>query len=174
MGLILPSLADVIIAGVHPSDAGAASGLVNTGLQVGNAIGVAIVGVILFSVLGAHAGNSAQLATPHISTQLAALGVPADERQQTVHDFQRCFIDKAQQEDPAATPTSCRDQTARPTATQDQGLRQALTTATIQARKDNFAAAIQRALQYEVAVFIAAFALLFLLPRTTGFHSAVP
>lgn len=166
MGLILPSLADVIIAGIHERDAGAASGLINTGLQVGNAIGVAVIGVILFSVLGSHAENSAQMATPQISRQLAELGVPVDVRQQTVQGFRRCFVDKAHQQDPAASPASCRNETAQLPTALNQELRQTLSTAAVQARKDNFVAAIQHALLYEVTVFSATFALLFLLPGT--------
>lgn len=165
MGLILPSLADVIIAGVHRRAAGPASGLINTGLQVGNAIGVAVIGVILFSVLGSHAETSAQTATPQISTQLAALGVPAGVRQQTVQDFRRCFVDETHQEDSAATPASCRDQATQLPPTLDQEVRRILATASVRARKDNFAVAIQHALLYGVVVFSVSFALLFLLPR---------
>ena len=166
MGLILPSLADVIIAGVHERNAGAASAVLNTGMQVGNAVGVAIIGVILFSVIGSHAGRSAANVAPQISRQLTALEVPATARESAIQAFQVCFTDSSRQEDPAAVPASCRGNQAGqlPGAVQ-QKIHTVLTTAATEARKDNFAAAIQRALLYEVGVFLATTGLLFLLPR---------
>lgn len=166
MGLIIPSLADVILAGVHERNAGAASGVLNTGMQVGNAVGVAVIGVILFSVVGAHAGSSAATVAPQISRQLAALDVPGAVRESAVHGFRECFVDRSRQEDPAAVPASCRGNVGGqlPFAVQRR-IHTVLTAAATQARKDNFAAAIQRALLYEVGVFLATVGLLFLLPR---------
>jgi hypothetical protein len=131
MGLIIPPLADVILADVHERHAGAASGVVNTAMQVGNAIGVAIVGVILFAALGSHAASSA-----------AKAHVPVPQR--------ACFVDRMQEEDPAAVPASCRGVAPSP--------------AFAQARQDDFVAAIERALLYEIGVFAVTFGLLVLLP----------
>jgi EmrB/QacA subfamily drug resistance transporter len=165
MGLILPSLADVIIAGVHQRNAGAASGIINTGMQVGNAIGVAIIGVILFAAIGSHAARSAASVEPQISKQLDALQAPPALRAQVLSGFRRCFVDRSHQEDPAVVPASCRELASAqlPPATQRE-LRAVLATAGVKARKANFVTAIQRALSYEVAVFAATFLLLFLLP----------
>jgi len=165
MGLTLPSLADVIIGGVAERDAGAASGLINTGLQVGNAVGVAIIGVILFSVLGSHAEDSAKLASPQISRQLTTLGVPAKTRAVTEQGFRACFVDSARQQDPAATPASCRGQASQSDEESTKMTGQVLAAAGDWARKDNFAAAIQRAMAYGVAVFTSSFVLLLLSPR---------
>jgi EmrB/QacA subfamily drug resistance transporter len=60
MGLVLGPLANVVMAGVEPRHLGAASGVFNTGLQVGTAAGVALVGIIFYAnltadtVAGAH------------------------------------------------------------------------------------------------------------------------
>jgi EmrB/QacA subfamily drug resistance transporter len=166
MGLILPSLADVIISGVHERNAGTASGLINTGLQVGNAIGVAAIGVILFSAVGSHAQASAQAGTAQLSARLTALGLQADARERAVTGFRTCFVDKTKQEDPTVIPASCRPETGQLSAPLAEKLRETLTAAEVAAGKDNFAASIQRALYYEMAVFSATFVLLFLLPRT--------
>jgi EmrB/QacA subfamily drug resistance transporter len=131
MGLIIPPLAEVILADVDERHAGAASGVVNTGMQVGNAVGVAIVGVILFAALSSHAAGSA-----------AKAHVPVAQR--------ACFVARMQEEDPAVVPAACRGVAPSP--------------AFARAREDDFVAAIERALLYEVGVFAGTFGLLLLLP----------
>jgi EmrB/QacA subfamily drug resistance transporter len=51
MGMVAPTLIDVTLTGVRVRDAGSASGVVNTALQLGGAIGVAVIGVIFFGLL---------------------------------------------------------------------------------------------------------------------------
>jgi EmrB/QacA subfamily drug resistance transporter len=51
LGLVAPTLVDVVLAGVDPRDAGTASGALNTALQLGAAIGVALIGVVFFGAL---------------------------------------------------------------------------------------------------------------------------
>jgi EmrB/QacA subfamily drug resistance transporter len=63
MGMVAPTLVDVVLAGVPDRDAGSASGVLNTAFQLGGAIGVAIVGVIFFGLLpegGAPAADPAE------------------------------------------------------------------------------------------------------------------
>lgn len=75
MGMVLTPLVSVTLAAVGPHHAGAASGVQATGTNLGNAIGVAVIGVVFFAaVRGGYAhAFSASL------TWLAAipLGVPA-------------------------------------------------------------------------------------------------
>ncbi|MDQ3809139.1 MAG: MFS transporter [Chloroflexota bacterium] len=52
MGLVVAPLVDVILAGVHGRDAGAASGVLNATGQLGQAIGIAAIGALYFAVLG--------------------------------------------------------------------------------------------------------------------------
>jgi EmrB/QacA subfamily drug resistance transporter len=51
MGMVAPTLMDVILGGVGERDSGSASGVVNTAMQVGGAIGVAVVGAVFFGAL---------------------------------------------------------------------------------------------------------------------------
>ena len=60
MGMVAPTLMDVVLATVRDRDAGSASGIVNTAMQVGGAIGVAVVGAVFFSALQ-HGGPMAAL-----------------------------------------------------------------------------------------------------------------
>jgi EmrB/QacA subfamily drug resistance transporter len=50
MGMVAPTLVDITLAGVPGRDAGSASGVLNSALQLGGAIGVALIGVIYFDV----------------------------------------------------------------------------------------------------------------------------
>jgi EmrB/QacA subfamily drug resistance transporter len=51
MGLGIAPLATIILSGMRPEQAGSASGALSTMQQVGNALGVAIIGVIFFGAL---------------------------------------------------------------------------------------------------------------------------
>ena len=48
LGLVAPTLIDVVLAGVDPRDVGAASGVRSTASQLGGAIGVALIGLIFY------------------------------------------------------------------------------------------------------------------------------
>ena len=71
MGLGIAPLATIILSGMRPEQAGSASGALSTAQQVGNALGVAIIGVIFFGAINAHA---ASIATA-FELSLAALAV---------------------------------------------------------------------------------------------------
>lgn len=51
MGFAVAPLASTVLSRITPQHAGSASGMLTTGIQVGNALGVAIVGVIFYGVL---------------------------------------------------------------------------------------------------------------------------
>ncbi|MFL6139508.1 MAG: MFS transporter [Frankiaceae bacterium] len=54
-GLALAPLASTVLMRVKPQHAGAASGVLSTILQVGNAIGVAVIGIVFYRALGSPA-----------------------------------------------------------------------------------------------------------------------
>jgi EmrB/QacA subfamily drug resistance transporter len=53
MGLSMPAMFDLILAEVPTRHAGSASGVVNTVMQVGSAVGIAVVGVVFFGLVEA-------------------------------------------------------------------------------------------------------------------------
>jgi EmrB/QacA subfamily drug resistance transporter len=59
MGLAIPPLINLVLRAVPPSDAGAASGMMVTAQQIGNALGVAVVGTVFFSELGSSLSTTA-------------------------------------------------------------------------------------------------------------------
>ncbi|MFJ8825492.1 MFS transporter [Streptomyces sp. NPDC102467] len=52
MGLAIAPLVSTVLARVKPQHAGSASGVLTTGLQVGNGLGVALIGLVFYNVLG--------------------------------------------------------------------------------------------------------------------------
>ena len=68
-GLFITPNVDFIVATVDPGDAGAASGVIGTAQRVGSAIGIAIIGTVLFGTLHFSAGpNAVALAFGHSAT----------------------------------------------------------------------------------------------------------
>jgi EmrB/QacA subfamily drug resistance transporter len=108
MGAVIAPLADILLAGVDKQHAGSASGLFNTSIQVGASIGVAVIGVIFFGLLGSQSGPAAASVAPQLRSGLAAAGVPAATAAQIRGRFQACLHDRLVAADPTVTPASCR------------------------------------------------------------------
>jgi hypothetical protein len=65
MGLVITPLTATVLAGLEPQRAGAASGALATMQQVGNALGVAVTGVLFFGALdGGFGPDPAAAAAP--------------------------------------------------------------------------------------------------------------
>ncbi|MFZ2051010.1 MAG: MFS transporter [Solirubrobacteraceae bacterium] len=56
MGIAVPTLIHLAVRDVPSSDAGTAAGIFSTAQQVGNGLGIAILGTVFFSVLGTRTG----------------------------------------------------------------------------------------------------------------------
>jgi EmrB/QacA subfamily drug resistance transporter len=70
-GIVLPSLVRITLAPVMPEKAGMAAGVVSTAIQMGSAVGVAVIGTIFFSVLD----NSGAFRTAFIVALCCLTGV---------------------------------------------------------------------------------------------------
>jgi len=81
MGLIFASCFNTATSGTQPSDAGVASALVNTGQQVGGALGTALLNTIAATVtasyIGAHQGSASVLADAAVAGETTAFLVSA-------------------------------------------------------------------------------------------------
>ncbi|MFE1886222.1 MFS transporter [Streptomyces diastatochromogenes] len=71
-GVTLPALTGVVMSKVPPQQAGVASGLLSTGQQFANTIGVAVFGVIFFNALGDHPSKSGYV---HALTVVGGTGI---------------------------------------------------------------------------------------------------
>ena len=160
LGCFIAPLTNLVLAGIKGREAGSASGVLSTTQQVGGALGVALIGLVLFGLLGGHAGDAARQERGRLSTSLTAAGLPAGAAQPAVARFERCFVIRAKSPEPSRTPAGCAAPTGGPKAV---GV--AFAAAGRQANKDNFLYAIERTLLFEVLVFGAACLLVRLLPK---------
>jgi EmrB/QacA subfamily drug resistance transporter len=169
LGLTVAPLVNVILAGISGRNAGSASGALTTIQQVGGAVGVAIIGVIFFGLLSSQAAPTVGRVAPQLRSGLETAGLPAPTVDQVAGGFRVCFEDRAGAKDPSTTPASCQrlqSQAASQGGSQLQGQQagQVLQAAATDARKQDFVAAIERTLWYEVAVYALSCLLVFLLP----------
>jgi dipeptide/tripeptide permease len=75
MGLVLAPLASTIMQSLEPERAGAASGMLTTMQNVGNAIGVAVTGVIFFGALHAGYARAFELAAGELAILLVGVAL---------------------------------------------------------------------------------------------------
>jgi Na+/melibiose symporter-like transporter len=75
-GLVLIPLINIIISRAKPEDAGAASGVLNTMIGVGNALGIALIGSMFFGMIGtatpatSHTGNHTNESNSNLNYQV--------------------------------------------------------------------------------------------------------
>jgi EmrB/QacA subfamily drug resistance transporter len=166
MGTVLAPLADILLAGVDRQHAGSASGLFNTSIQLGASIGIALIGVIFFGLLGSQAGPAAAATAPQLRAGLAAASVPAPTAARIQGQFGACLHDRLVAADPTVTPASCRLASpagaARPLPA---AAGQVLARAGGAASRRDFAASLERTLGFQVGVFVLSFLLMLALPR---------
>jgi EmrB/QacA subfamily drug resistance transporter len=170
MGCVVAPIYPFLLAEVPIKDAGSASGVVNTIQQVGGAVGVAVVGVIFFGLLGSGAQTNVESVRTELSADLSAAGVPAQYQGSIVSNFETCFRDRANAKDFAAVPESCKSgesQIASFAAMQPQAadkIGEALKARGLEANQRNFMDAMERTILYQVAALVVIFFLSFLLP----------
>jgi EmrB/QacA subfamily drug resistance transporter len=175
MGIVVAPLVDIILAGVPRRDSGSASGVANTTMQIGSALGIAVIGVIFFALLTNHAPVAAASVEPEIRSGLQAAGVPEPVREQIVTGFTTCFTDRMAQKDPFVLPPSCVEAERQassaqlPAATAAQ-IEQVMSGATDRAVRSDFGNAMQRSVWFQAGLFVATFVLVFLLPRKLPHH----
>jgi MFS family permease len=172
MGTVLAPLADILLAGVDRQHAGSASGLFNTGIQLGASIGVALIGVIFFGLLGSQSGPAATATAPQLRAGLAAAAVPAGTAARIQDQFGTCLHDRLVAADPTVTPAACRlaspAGTARPLP---PAVHRLLASAGAAASRRDFAASLERTLWFQVGVFVLSFLLMLALPRHSRPHA---
>ena len=166
LGSVVAPLVNVVLAGIRGQDAGAASGVLSTVQQVGGAVGVAMIGVIFFGLLGSQAAGVADDVIPGLRAELQTAGLPPAVTQQVAAGFRTCFEDRSNAKDPSAVPASCARAQAQ--GQSQPQLAQVVGATADTARRQNFSRAFQRTLLFEIGVFLASFLLVFLLPQARG------
>jgi hypothetical protein len=170
MGCVVAPIYPFILAEVPIEDAGSASGVINTIQQVGGAVGVALVGVIFFGLLGSQALTSVESVRPELEADLTAIGVPAAMQPQILDGVEECFSDRANAKDLSAVPGSCKAGEAQiagfaahqPAAARN--IAEALETRGREANQRNFSLAMERTVLVQIGALVIVFFLSFLLP----------
>jgi len=171
LGMVIAPLADIVLARVPAQDAGAASGVFNTGLQLGNSIGIAVIGVIFFGMLGSQSGPAASTVAPALRSQVAAAGVPAAGAARIEAQFRTCLHDRLVAADPTVTPASCRPPAGEVIT---PPVHRALAVAGAGAVRRDFAASVVRSLWFQVGVFVLSFLLMLAWPAGAGRRAGSP
>src|SRR5215475_2552590 len=165
LGAVIAPLADIVLDRVPHQDAGSASGVFNTGLQLGNSIGIAVIGVIFFALLGSQSGPAASTVAPALHSQIVAAGVPAQNAVRLEAQFRTCLHDRLVASDPTATPASCKPPAG---VVLSPTVQRIVAGAGISAVRHDFAASLVRTLWFQVGVFFLAFLMMLAWPRGVG------
>jgi EmrB/QacA subfamily drug resistance transporter len=165
-GIALAAITGIVLGGVGDREAGAASGLLNTTFQLGSAIGVAVLGVIFFGLLGSQADASSRSVASQLRNELTAANITTSESSNVITEFRDCFHEQMNSRDPATASRQCDHgpgsldaQSARPAA------RPAVAQAAAGATVDDYRAAYKKTMWVEVGLFLVAAALSLALPR---------
>jgi EmrB/QacA subfamily drug resistance transporter len=161
LGTVIAPLLNVILGGVPSRDAGSSSGVLTTFQQLGGAIGVAIVGVVFFSLVSGTAPRSVADVTPALRAQLAAQHLPAPAVASAVTTFGRCFDRQASSSDPAHTAPGCPPVSDVPASPASAALDQA----GLSAVGHDFASSTERVLFLQVGFWALTGLLAIFLPR---------
>jgi hypothetical protein len=145
-------------------ESGSAAGMVNTSQRIGNALGVAIIGVALFGALGSNAAAAGDSVTVDLRRDLIAAGQPAAAVDGGVRQFVRCYVTRSNSTDPTVPPPGC------PTGRPGDPVGDAYAHAAARAAAANFTGATQRAAWWSLGAVGLTFLLALLLPgrRTQG------
>jgi hypothetical protein len=171
LGAVIAPLADIVLDRVPHQDAGSASGVFNTGLQLGNSIGIAVIGVIFFALLGSQSGPAASTVAPALRAQVVAAGVPAQNAVRLEAQFRTCLHDRLVASDPTVTPASCKPPAGVVLSPAVRGI---VAGAGISAVRHDFAASLVRTLWFQVGVFALAFLMMLAWPRGVGRKATAP
>jgi EmrB/QacA subfamily drug resistance transporter len=170
-GFFIAPVTSVVLAGISSRDAGSASGALATAQQVGAALGIAIVGVIFFGLVGANASSSSASVLPQLRHELTVAGVPAAEQSLITGRFQACFSARAHAKDPSVVPAICaatvKEIAASPAPAPVKAKVETavLAHATPAARLDDFTRSMRVTLWWQIAVFTIAIVLSTRLPK---------
>ena len=166
MGLFIASLFNFVLTGINHHQAGSASGVLSTVQEVGAAVGIALIGVIFFSLLGNSALDSAKTEDGFIRDKLTAAQIPATAQDPLVSSFHDCFTDLSNAKDPAEQPESCKTSEATQLPPQiAQMIKQTFVDASDAANTTNFIDTFRKTLIVQIGVCLAVLALIPLLPK---------
>jgi EmrB/QacA subfamily drug resistance transporter len=162
-GMLMAPTAPLAIAQAPMEDVGSASGLINTTQQLGYALGAALTAVVFFGLLGTNTAHNADNAAPALKAQLTSSAQVSPQQAAAIATASKqCSVDRVNEKDPEITPASCNtlaSLTSNPAAASAVAKSSAVSGATA------FAKSFQVALWTFAGLSLAAFLLLFAVPK---------
>ncbi|MDH6579501.1 MFS transporter [Kitasatospora sp. MAP5-34] len=155
LGLIVPILINLVLAGVPRRDAGSGAGLANAAVYLASAAGVGLIGLVFFGLLGTGGAAHARAQEPALRATLTADGTSTAAQDAAVAGLRRCVVERTGALDPYAVPAGCRDGQADGVAAP----------AVRAAMRADFADAASRSLRWPAGAFLVVLLLTPLLPR---------
>jgi MFS family permease len=169
MGLFVAPVTNLILAGVRTHNAGSASGVLATAQQVGGAAGVAVIGVIFFSLLSTNGAKVTADSQPDLDRALTTASLSRPTVGAIEAEVAKCFHDRVTADDSAAVPASCQTMTAMVRRVPDPGRRaaaeRAVSSTLYQLRANDFNRSLGQSLYWQVGIIAVAGLLVLLLPR---------
>jgi EmrB/QacA subfamily drug resistance transporter len=178
MGLAMAPFFDIVLAGVEKHETGSAAGTLTAVQQLGGALGIAVLGTILFGLLPGAVADRADPAAPAVRAELSAAGVGAADQDRIVALMRDCGRDRAAAKDAAREPASCaaaNDAVRAAVRSPEAGVRvgQAAREYGLGALRTGFRDALRVVLWADAALVMLSFGIAFLLPmraRHDGLH----
>ena len=170
MAFIAPTLMDLVLSGASDRDAGAISGALNTALQVGTALGIALLGLVFFARLDGNSADQAEAFRSEVRATAVAAGTPVSAADQLSTAFGECFDARFSHADPTEQPPSC----ARASSLAGDDQQQAISALLDHHRASAYTRSFAESLWYGVGVFGASVALIGFLPRRMGERGVPP
>ncbi|MDN3355961.1 MFS transporter [Actinomadura sp. DC4] len=161
MGLLMAPFFDTVLAGVDTHETGSASGALTAVQQLGNALGVAVLGTLFFGVLGGHVAQATDTVAPKA---IAAAGMSGPAQDRLVAALRACGHDRASAEDAEAVPDSCVRLTGE-LRSAPAPVQRAVAGAGAEAAKRGFGDAMKITLWVEVGLLGLTFLTAFLMPK---------
>jgi len=169
LGLFIAPLQTVILSGVKQENAGSASGLLPTFQQLGGSVGLAVLGVLFFTLIGTGAADSVAQVRPALVQQLTTAGIPAGAQAPLLANFADCSARRLAAADPSVAPAGCMAPTAQPGSPQERA-GSAVAAAGREVGGRSFLSSLQRTLWTMSGLLVVVMGLALLLPRRTAGH----
>lgn len=171
LGMIVTTVNDVVLAEASGPSAGSAAGVQTTVGQAGNAVGVAILGAIFFSLLSGNATAAARDAMPEFRSELRQAAVSTQSAQTLEHSMVTCFSAQASADDPGKLQPACTTLMTQAQRTGNPAVIELVGENLTKTRQQHFSDSMRTGLYYEVTVLGLVFLLVFLLPLRRGLQA---
>jgi EmrB/QacA subfamily drug resistance transporter len=162
-GTLMTPTAPLAISQAPVEDTGSASGLINTTQQLGYALGAALTALVFFGLLSGNTARQADQSAPALRSTLTASAQVSAQQATAITDAAKlCAVQQVNEKDPAIVPAGCQTLSS---LTAGKAASAAVAQSSTASRANAFAKSFQVALWTFAGLAVAAFLLLFAVPK---------